>query len=128
MNRTVTPSSIAPPAARYAHGVVTEAAGRLLHTSGVVPVRADGSVPDSLDEQADVVWHNIVAIIEEAGMAMTDIVSMTTFVVAGEELGPVMAARDRVMGDHLAASTLITVPALARPAWRVEVAVVAASS
>ena len=38
-----------------------------------------------------------------------------------------MAARDRVMGDHLAASTLVTVPALARPAWRVEVAVVAAS-
>ena len=37
-----------------------------------------------------------------------------------------MAARDRFMGGALAASTLVTVPALARPEWRVEVAVVAA--
>jgi hypothetical protein len=37
-----------------------------------------------------------------------------------------MAARDRAMGGHRAASTLLTVPALARPAWKMEVAVVAA--
>ena len=36
----------------------------------------------------------IAAILGEAGMAMTDIVSMTTYVVAGEDLAPVMAARD----------------------------------
>ncbi len=53
--------------------------------------------------------------------------SVTTYVVAGEELGPVMAARDRAMAGHVAASTLVTVPALARPEWRLEVAVVAAA-
>jgi enamine deaminase RidA (YjgF/YER057c/UK114 family) len=37
-----------------------------------------------------------------------------------------MAARDAFLGDHLAASTLVTVPALARPEWRVEIALVAA--
>ena len=30
-------------------------------------------------------WENIVAILGEAGMAVTDIVSMTTYVVAGED-------------------------------------------
>jgi len=38
----------------------------------------------------------------------------------------VMAARDAVLQGHLAASTLVTVPALARPEWRMEIAVVAA--
>ena len=126
MNQTVTPSAIAPPAANYAHAVVSEAASRLLHTSGVVPIAPDGSVPDELTAQADVVWANLGAILAEAGMAPTDVVSITTYVVAGEPLGPVMMARDRFLGGHLAASTLVTVPALARPEWRIEVALVAA--
>lgn len=127
-NRTVMPTSIAPPAARYAHAVLTEAASRLLHTAGVVPVAPDGTVPEELAEQADVVWVNVAAILAEAGMAVSDVVSVTTYVVVGHELGPVMAARDRAFGGHVAASTLVTVPALARPEWLVEVAVVAAAS
>jgi enamine deaminase RidA (YjgF/YER057c/UK114 family) len=126
MNHQVAPTSIAPPVANYAHAVLSEAPGRLLHTAGVVPVRPDGSVPGGLAEQAEVVWSNIRAIVLEAGMEPADIVSITTYVVAGEELGPVMAARDHFLGDHRAASTLVTVPALARPAWRVEIAVIAA--
>jgi 2-iminobutanoate/2-iminopropanoate deaminase len=126
MNHQVAPTSIAPPVANYAHAVLSEAPAWLLHTAGVVPVRADGRVPDDLAEQADVVWSNIGAIVAEAGMEPADIVSITTYVVAGTELGPVMAARDRFLGGSLVASTLVTVPALARPEWRVEIAVVAA--
>ena len=126
MNRPVTPPSIAPPAARYAHAVLVESPSRLLHTSGVVPIAPDGSTPTSLAEQAEVVWSNILAILREAGMAPPDVVSITTYVVAGQELAAVMDARDRTMQGHLAASTLVTVPALARPEWQVEIAVVAA--
>jgi 2-iminobutanoate/2-iminopropanoate deaminase len=127
MNRPVTPASIAPPAARYAHAVISSAAGRLLHTSGVVPVAPDGSVPADIGGQATVVWSNIEAILAEAEMALGDVVSITTYVVAGQDFAPVMAARDRAFGGHLAASTLVTVPALARPEWSVEVSVVAAA-
>jgi enamine deaminase RidA (YjgF/YER057c/UK114 family) len=120
------PTSIAPPAARYAHAVLSAHPARLLHTSGVVPTAPDGTVPTELGAQADVVWANIAAILAEAGMAITDVVSVTTYVVVGNDLAPVMAARDRAFGEHIAASTLVTVPALARPEWRVEVAVTAA--
>jgi enamine deaminase RidA (YjgF/YER057c/UK114 family) len=126
MNTPVTPPSIAPPAARYALGVVTTGASRLLHTAGIVPVRPDGSVPEQIGEQADVVWANLAAILAEAGMQPSDIVSMTTYVVAGQGLAEVMAARDRFLSPHLAASTLVTVPVLARPEWLVEIAVIAA--
>jgi len=127
VNRTLHPSTIAPPAAKYAHAVLSEAPARILHTSGVVPTAPDGSVPAALAEQAEVVWANIGKILDEAGMAMTDIVSITTYVVAGQQLMEAMAARDRALDGHLVASTLLTVPALARPEWLMEIAVVAAA-
>ena len=98
----------------------------MLHTSGVVPTRVDGSVPDTLDEQVALVWQNITAIVRAAHMELTDLVSITTYVVVGEPLAPVMAARDAALNGHLVASTLITAPALAQPAWKVEIAAVAA--
>jgi enamine deaminase RidA (YjgF/YER057c/UK114 family) len=117
---------MAPPAAQYAHGVLVENPTRWVHTAGVVPVAPDGSVPNDVRDQADTVWGNIGLILAEAGMTPSDIVSVTTYVVAGEALPDVMAARDHALGGHRAASTLIPVPALARPDWKVEIAVVAA--
>jgi enamine deaminase RidA (YjgF/YER057c/UK114 family) len=64
-------------------------------------------------------------------MAVSNIVSITTYVVATEtlreDLAAVMGVRDEVMGTHRAASTLVTVPALARPEWLMEISLVAAS-
>jgi enamine deaminase RidA (YjgF/YER057c/UK114 family) len=40
----------------------------------------------------------------------------------------VMAARDAALHGHLVASTLVTVPALARPEWKMEIAAIAAKS
>ena len=53
MNREVTPRSIAPPAANYAHAVVSEHTSRWLHTSGVVPIQTDGTVPTTIEAQAE---------------------------------------------------------------------------
>jgi 2-iminobutanoate/2-iminopropanoate deaminase len=127
MHRPIIPSSIAAPAANYAHAMLSEQPTRWLHTSGVVPVAPDGSTPDGVGEQADVVWSNIAAMLADADMVPSDIVSVITYAVVGEPLAPVMAARDRFLDGHLAASTLVTVPALAQPAWRMEVAIVAAN-
>jgi 2-iminobutanoate/2-iminopropanoate deaminase len=127
VNRQINPSSIAAPAANYAHAVLSERPERWLHTSGVVPTAPDGSTPEEVGAQAAVVWENIAAMLSEAEMVPSDIVSVTTYVVVGEPLGPVMAARDAFLDGHRAASTLVTVPELAQPHWRMEVAIVAAS-
>jgi enamine deaminase RidA (YjgF/YER057c/UK114 family) len=126
MNQVLSPASIAAPAARYSHGVVSAGGSAWLHTAGVVPVRPDGTTPNALAEQAEVVWANIDAILVEGGMGRTDIVSVTTYVVPGQDMGAVMAARTAYLGEHLAASTLVIVAALVRPEWKVETAVVAA--
>jgi 2-iminobutanoate/2-iminopropanoate deaminase len=128
MNREVAPANIAPPAANYAHAVVSEHSLRWLHTSGVVPIQIDGTVPSTIEAQAEVVWINLLAILSEADMAPHDVVSVTTYVVADQlsSLPAVMAARDRALGGHRVASTLVTVPALARPEWKMEIALIAA--
>jgi 2-iminobutanoate/2-iminopropanoate deaminase len=127
MHTEISPHTIAPPAANYAHAILVTAAQRTLYMSGVVPTLADGTVPQSLIEQTEAVWANIIAILAEAEMSVDDIVSVTTYVIDGEPLPGVMAVRDRELGGRRVASTLVTVPALARPAWRVEIAVIAAA-
>ncbi len=128
MNRIVAPADIAPPAANYAHAIVSEGARKWLHTSGVVPTRPDGTVPAAIETQAEVVWVNLLALLREAGMEAHDVVSVTTYVVADQlpMLAKVMGARDVALGGHRVASTLVTVPALARPEWKMEIALIAA--
>lgn len=128
VSRPVEPEEIAPPAASYAHAVVSTAAAVWLHTSGVVPVRPDGTVPAEIGEQAEVIWDNIGALLSDAGMGFDDVVSVTTYAIPGQDLARVMAARDRRFGDHRAASTLVVVAQLVRPEWKVEIAVIAAAA
>lgn len=124
--RAVEPRELAPPAAHYAHAIETTDAERWLHTSGVVPTRPDGTVPETLAEQAEQVWINLAAMLADAWMGPTDVVSVTTYVVPGQQLAVVMAARDDFLGEHRAASTLVIVAELAQPAWLMEVSLVAA--
>ena len=128
MNREIVCTAVAAPAANYAQAILTEGAGQMLHISGVVGTRPDGTIPDDVADQADVIWANIAAIVGEAGMVRDDIVSITTYVVADfmASLPEVMAAHDRGLQGRRVASTLVTVPALARPAWKMEIAVIAA--
>ena len=126
----IRPESMAPPAAQYAHAVAVDGARRLVFTSGVVPTMPDGTVPAGVEGQVRVVWANLLNILREAGLGVTDIASITTYVVAADDLNDrlavVMAVRDEVMNGHRAASTLVTVPALARAEWQVEISLVAA--
>lgn len=125
MNTEINPSSIAPTAANYAHAVLSTAASAILHMSGAVGIRPDGTISSDIAEQAEEVWRNLGVICNEAGMSLDDIVSITTYAVVGEPLAGVMAARDRALGGRRVASTLITVPALVRAEWKVEIAAIA---
>ena len=130
ISRELKPVELAAPVAAYAHGVHVPAGSELVFTSGVVPTKRDGSVPVNIGEQASVVWRNISAILAEGSMLISDIISVTTYVVnsdgLADQLKIVMAERDLALSGHRAASTLVTVPALARPEWLVEISVVAA--
>ena len=129
-SRELSPAGMAPPVAAYAHAMHLPAGSDLVVTSGVVPTKKDGSVPALLGEQASVVWQNIAMILAEAEMTVSDIISVTTYLVNSTDIASrlaiVMSARDSAMAGHRAASTLVTVPALARQEWQLEISVLAA--
>jgi enamine deaminase RidA (YjgF/YER057c/UK114 family) len=137
VNRAINPTTVGAPSANYALATEADNPARLLHTSGIGPVRTDGSVPESTQGQAETVWSTVLTLLAEAGMTPTDVVSVTTYVVVPDplldedlptRLALAMAARDAHLDGHRCSSVLVPVPALATPSWKLEVAVVAASS
>ncbi len=126
MNQELTPTGVAPAAASYALGVKVPPGSSTIYTAGIVGTSVDGTTPEHLADQAREIWATMAAVLASGGMALADIVSYTTYVVDGEDLSVVMAARDTALQGHRAASTLIVVPRLARPEWRMEISATAA--
>lgn len=130
MRRSLTPPTIRPPFARYAHGVEVPAGWRLVATSGQLGIGADGSVPEGAEAQAALCFAACAAILAEAGMGPADVIRINAFVTGRAHMPGYMAARDAwlasVPADALPASTLVIVSGFTRPEFKVEVEVVAA--
>ena len=87
MHRIIAPAAVAAPAANYAHARLTTGATRWLHTSGVVPIAPDGSVPASIEAQAEVIWENLLAKKVSISSVSPDRWDAGTFVSAEREAG-----------------------------------------
>ena len=128
--RALTPPTIAAPLARYAHGALVPAGARIIRTSGQLGLAPDGTVPESMDEQAAVCFTNISAILAEGGMGVKDICHISAWLTNRNDLPAYMAARDAFLGDSgvLPASTLLLVAGFSRPEFKVEIEVMAATA
>lgn len=101
----------AQPGGHYSQAVLHQG---VLHVSGQLPVRADGS--HSMDEpfevQAAIALDNLVAILKAAGSEPDDVLKVTVY-IAGVEHWP---AFDRIyaryLGTHRPARAVVPVPAL----------------
>ena len=126
--REIAQDDIAPPFARYAHGVEVPAGHRLIFTSGQLGLAPDGGVPESVEAQAGVCFANIDAILRAAGAGRKAVVRINAFVTDRAYMPGYMAARDAWLSDvsRLPASTLVIVSGFTRPEFRVEVEVTAA--
>ncbi len=123
----IRPADIAAPAANYAHAVLTESASCWLHTSGVVPVAPGRIDPRFVGRPGGGrVGEHLRRCCATPTCSPSDIVSVTTYVVVGEDLAPVMAARDQALGDHCGRVDARDRSGTGAPEWRMEVAVVAA--
>jgi enamine deaminase RidA (YjgF/YER057c/UK114 family) len=122
------PASIAPPAGTYSHAIEVPPGARWLHVSGQVGIAPDGNLGKDVAEQSRIVWDNILAILAEAGMGLEDVVKVTAYLTDEADLPAYAEARAGVLGDARPCSTLVIVPALVKPEWKVEVDIVAASA
>jgi enamine deaminase RidA (YjgF/YER057c/UK114 family) len=120
------PASVAPPFGHYSHAALVGKDARWLHVSGQVGVKPDGSMAKGIEAQCEWAWKNLLGILESSGMGLADVVKTTTYLVNADHVAAFRSARDRVIGEHRPASTLVVVQALASPEWLVEIELQAA--
>ncbi len=120
------PPSVHKPLGLYSHTALVPENTALVFISGQVGVRPDGTTPTTIGEQADQVFSNIVSVLASHGLVASDIVKLTTFMVAGHDGDAVRAARLKHLGSHRPCSTAVFVTALVEDGWFVEVEAVAA--
>jgi 2-iminobutanoate/2-iminopropanoate deaminase len=99
---------------------------RLLFISGQIPVSVNGDVPDGFNSQAKVVWANLIAQLEAAGMSVSNLVKVTTFLSSREYALANRTIRQEVLGTHTPALTVI-IAGTFDEAWLLEIEAIAAA-
>ena len=114
-----------PPPTGYSH-VVSLPPGRLVWTSGQVPIDADGRLAEGWEEQTRTVFENVGRALRAAGADWPDVVKLTIFVVDVSELATIRAVRDEFVNTASPpTSSLVQVAGLFRPDVLIEVEAVA---
>lgn len=122
----VNPRDVHAPVGPYSHTAVVQSGSELVFISGQVGMRADGSVPPSFAEQAELTFQNLRACLAVHGLGMDAVVKLGVFVLPGQDFQLLRAARERHFGSHRPTSTSVYVPALAAPTLLLEVEAIAA--
>ena len=126
--RKINPPSVPKPVAAYSHVAEVPPGTRLLFLAGQVGNRADGSLPEGVEDQAVQALENIRLILAAQGTGPQDIVKLTFYVAAKPaSLAKLNAKRAEMFaGTAPPPSTWIQVAGLARPEYLVEIEAVAA--
>lgn len=126
MQSTPVNSPLAPaPSGGYSQALNVQGATRWLVISGQIPVDRAGVVPASFAEQADRVWANILAQLDAAGMGVSNLVKVTTFLSSRQYAQENGEARRRALGAHAPALTVI-IAGIYDEAWLLEIEAMAA--
>ena len=121
MIQLLNPKTISAPNGTYSHGVLVTGASKFLAISGQVAIKPDGTIPDALIEQCEVIWGNIHAILEESGMSIKNLIKINSYLTDPEQIKSFVEIRKKYLQGHCPASTLVVVSALANPKFLVEI-------
>ena len=101
---------------RFAVGALIAGGSDVLILGGQVGLDADGNLPATLEGQLENIFRNIALVLSEAGMAPTDIASLTYYLVRPE--GPInreysrqiFTVQERILGtlDNVGAAVYIS--------------------
>lgn len=128
MQKVINPKGISPPASTYHHAILSRGISDLLTVSGQMGEYPDGTCAEGAGPQAEQAWSNVRAILDNAGMSLSDIVKVTSYIVGEENIDAYVSMHKQVLGDTTPPWTLVVVSALGRARYLVEVDVLAARS
>ena len=111
----------------YTHVVETSGAVRTIYVAGQIAFDRSGAVVGAGDmkAQAEQVFQNLEIALAAAGAKFSDVVKMNTYVTDMSKVQVVREVRAKYLGTTAPASTLVQVPALARPELMIEIEVIA---
>ena len=115
-----------PVQGAYPQAVEVEGATRWLHLSGQIPVRPDGSLPDTFEDQCRQCWANVEAQLAAASMTLDNLVKVTTFLSDRKYALENRAVRLEVLDGRQPALTVI-ITGIFDEAWLVEIEALAAA-
>ncbi|CAM2157258.1 2-iminobutanoate/2-iminopropanoate deaminase [Pararobbsia alpina] len=99
---------------------------RWLFTAGTPGLHPDGTLPPDITGQSQQAWENIMAILNKAGMDVTDIVKVTTSLLDAKYVGDYAKVRKEFLKGYEPAFMLQIIPGLIWPEVLVEIEVIAA--
>ena len=110
----------------WVHAMEVRGAERLLFVSGTMGLDPNGAPGATLDEQLELVWSNIRAILASASMTTDNIVRLTSYLRDASYAGANAAARLRALGTRRIPTTAIVAQTL-ESEWLVEIELIAAA-
>ncbi|MGI8664564.1 MAG: RidA family protein [Jatrophihabitans sp.] len=127
------PEGHSKPVGRYSPGIrlTGGAAGSLVFVSGQVASDSTGTVLHHEDAgaQADVVFDRIEAVLAEADLGLSDLVSLCIYVVdLRSNFGPVSTVRNRRLSEPGPASAFVGVSELVERGCLLEISAIAAGT
>jgi 2-iminobutanoate/2-iminopropanoate deaminase len=121
------PDGVFPPYRAYSHATEVRGESRLLFVSGLNGYRQDGTtMPESFEEQAELIWSHVGTILASAGMDLTNVVALRTYLSDPRYDEPNARMRVKYMGNNRPAATVVCCRLL-DPKWKVEMEVIAAA-
>lgn len=119
--KKINPETITKPASNYSQAVIVPANARRLIISGQIGIDPDGILAEGMEAQMERCWLNIFAILEDAGMAKTDLAKITVYVTQSGVTNLYREVRDRMLEGHAPAATYVVISELATPDFLVEI-------
>jgi 2-iminobutanoate/2-iminopropanoate deaminase len=114
------------PAGGYVQAMEVSNASRLLFISGQVPDTVDGATPEDFEEQARLIWQNLIAQLTAAGMTLDNLVKVTFFLSDRKYIDGYRKVRHEVLqGRTVALTTIIT--GIFDEKWLMEIEAIAAA-
>lgn len=121
------PPELFPPYRGYVHAAEVAEGSRLLFISGINGYERDGTtMPESFEDQAELIWSHIRTILASAGMGITNLVSLRTYLADPQFDEANARMRAKQLGSHRVASTVVCCRLL-ESTWKLEIEAVAAA-
>lgn len=119
------PDKLYPKYKNFSHAIEVRNGSRQVIISGLNGYLKDGkTMPESFQEQGEIVWQYLGALLESANMNYNNLVSIRTYLAKPEYDSENVALRVKYLGDHEPASTVICCQLL-DPNWKIELEAIA---